>query len=220
MRLYLLPALFITTGFAQEISYSPGMTLEKTVSLTYYDTDYLFIQNISEEPMTLGFELITDDLPQAWSATGCTHIICYVKVPDAGPLGTLLPGEEGYISINLSANETAGEGELAFAVFNENNPALRDTVRFHYTVSADSAQVPQPWAAIQYAANVLTVFLSQASTEASLKVFDLNGNLIHATDLEAIYTYSTQNLASGIYIVAVENEQGQRLQQKISVLQP
>jgi hypothetical protein len=63
--------------------------LEKTVSLTYYSTEYIFITNNSDQVLDLSFELIDENLPQQWSATGCTNMICYTNIPDDGSLGIL-----------------------------------------------------------------------------------------------------------------------------------
>jgi hypothetical protein len=215
---FLLIWIFVKCAFveAQTLSYSPGLVIEKTVSLNYYNTEYIFITNNGGQPVELSFELLSEDLPAAWSATGCTNLICYTKIPDDGQLGVIAPGNEAYVSINLSVNETAGDGELKFVVFAEATPEIRDTISFIYHAENDTlAQEPQPWAKINFAQNVVTVFLLNESIETTLTLFDLRGNEVAQTKLEKITALSVANLQAGIYIAVVRSSTGKMLSQKI-----
>jgi hypothetical protein len=186
------------------------------VSLTYYNTEYIFITNNSDQSLDLSFELIDENLPQQWSATGCTNMICYTNIPDNGSLGVLQPGHEAYLSINLSVNEVIGDGELKFAVFDLSNPQVRDTVSFIYHVTEDlSNQEPQPWAKINFAQNVITVFLLNESVSTFLYVFDLQGNQVVNRTLQEISAVTLAAFPVGIYVVVVRDESGKELVQKI-----
>lgn len=213
----LVPFFILTTNsFAQTLSYSPGQIIEKTVSLTYYSTEYIFITNNTDQLIDLSFELIDENLPQQWSATGCTNMICYTNLPDNGSLGALQPGGEAYFSINLSVNEFVGDGELKFAVFNTSNPQQRDTLLFIYHATEDlSNQAPQPWAKINFAQNVVTIFLRNESVPTVLYVFDLQGNLVVIMKLEEISSVSLASLSAGVYITVVLDESGKEIVQKV-----
>ena len=215
MRFTLLLLVMAPFLRAQELSYSPGMTIEKTVSLNYYDTEYIFIDNFSEHPIDLYFELVSANIPEAWSATGCTNMICYIKIPDQGMLGTVGDGSQAYLSINLAANETAGDGEIRYRIYSPQFPGMSDTISFVYHAEESIAAAPQPWARIQVAQQVITVFLENEAVETTLAVFDLNGNRVLHTPLEAITSYSMATLTSGVYIVHVSAENGRELIQKV-----
>jgi hypothetical protein len=216
MRIFVTTLILSASSFAQTLSYSPAQVLEKTVSLTYYNTEYIFITNNSDQSLDLSFELIDENLPQQWSATGCTNMICYTNIPDNGSLGVLQPGHEAYLSINLSVNEVIGDGELKFAVFDLSNPQVRDTVSFIYHVTEDlSNQEPQPWAKINFAQNVITVFLLNESVSTFLYVFDLQGNQVVNRTLQEISAVTLAAFPVGIYVVVVRDESGKELVQKI-----
>jgi hypothetical protein len=215
MRLALLFFLFQVKLIAQHLSYSPDMTLEKTVSLNYYDTDYIFIENSSEYSTSVSFELISANLPKEWSATGCTNSVCYIKIPDSGILGSVGPGSQAYISINLSVNEFAGDGEIRYAIFDEQNPGNPDTIAFVYHANEVQNTPPQPWAKINFAQNTITIFLENETSQTILTVFDIQGNSVVQIALEEITSYSLSHLANGIYIVLVKSETGHELIQKI-----
>ncbi len=216
MRILVTTLILSAHSLAQTLSYSPGQTLEKTVSLTYYNTEYIFITNNSDQVLDLSFELIDQNLPQQWSATGCTNMICYTNLPDDGSLGVLQPGQEAYLSINLSVNEFVGDGEIKYAVFDSSNPELRDTVSFIYHAAEDlSNQEPQPWAKINFAQNVVTVFLLNESVSTFLYVFDLQGNQLVNRKLEEISAVSLAQFPTGVFLVVVRDENGKELVQKV-----
>lgn len=216
MRILISLIILNAGAFAQTLSFNPGQILEKTVSLTYYNTEYIFITNISDQVFDLSFELIDENLPEQWSATGCTNMICYTKLPKSGSLGTLQPGDEAYLSINLSVNEVIGDGEIKFAVFDLSKPLVNDTITFIYHAAEDlSNQEPQPWAKINFAQNVVTVFLLNESVSTFLYVFDLQGNELVNSKLEEISAVTLAQFPSGVYVVVVRDANGKELVQKI-----
>lgn len=216
MRIFVTTILLSAGAFAQPLSYNPAQVLEKTVSLTYYNTEYIFITNNTDQSVDLAFELIEENLPKEWSATGCTNMICYTNLPDDGSLGVLQPGQEAYLSINLSVNEFVGVGEIKYAVFHPSNPELRDTVSFIYHAAEDlTNQEPQPWAKINFAQNVVTVFLLNESVSTFLNVFDLQGNQVVNMKLGEISAVTLAAFPAGTYVVVVRDENGKELIQKI-----
>jgi hypothetical protein len=216
MRFFVTALILGANSWAQTLSYSPSQILEKTVSLNYYSTEYIFITNNSGQQLNLGFELIDAVVPQQWSVTGCTNMICYTNLPDSGPLGAIQNAGQAYLSVNLAVNETAGDAIIQFAVFDETNPQQRDTILFKYHAGEDSlATKPQPWAKINFAQNVITVFVLNETVSTTLEVFDLQAKRVVAMKLEAITAVSLADFPDGIYVVVVRDSNGRRLAQKI-----
>lgn len=216
LRFFSFLAVLWAKTIAHGLTYSPGLVLEKTISLNYYNTEYIFITNDSDYPVSLSFELIDADVPTEWSVSGCTNMICYTKIPSDGSFGTLQSGTDGYISINLAINETAGDGEIRFAVYNDENPELRDTIAFIYHVSPEAPDLePRPWAKINFAQNVVTVFLLNETISTTLYIFDVQGNRVANLKLEDISAISLANFPAGIYIAVVRDENGKEMIQKV-----
>jgi len=216
MRLLILLILGFHFSFGQNLSFSPGAISENNISLNYYNTEYIFIQNTTTEILNLEFELVEEDIPSDWASSGCTNVICYISVPENGPLGDLNPGEEAYLSINLSVNDSPGDALIRFRIFDKNMPQINDTITFIYKAESDTLYAtPQPWAKINFYQNVLTVFLKGGNSKTELKVFDLGGKLIAQQEIQTITSLSFQNFTNGIYIIMVENESGQQIIQKV-----
>lgn len=216
MRIFLLSLSISANSLAQNIAFNPASVLEKTVSLAYYSTEYIFITNISDQMRSLSFELVDFNFPSEWSVTGCSNVSCYTKVPDDGTFGTLQPNDQAYMSINLAVNGIAGDGEIRFVIFDDDQPQLKDTISFVYHAQEDLADAePQPWAKINFAQNVLTVFLKNESTYTALYIFDISGNRMMNMELSEISSYSMSEFPVGIYVVVVRDENGKELIQKI-----
>lgn len=216
MRVLIIYILFSSVGFSQTISYNPGMTVESTVESNYYNTEYIFISNIGTGSLNLEFELVQEDIPADWAASGCTNVICYTGVPEYGTLGNLANGEEAYVSINLSVNGVAGDAIIRYRIFDYDNHEMSDTIAFIYHVESDTINsTPQPWAKINFYQNVLTVFLKNEFEGSVLSVYDICGRQVVRQEAETITAISFEGFEAGVYIVSIENNQGQRMTQRV-----
>lgn len=219
MRLVLFFILIRLSCFSQGLIFDPGSINENVISGEYYNTEYIFITNNSDETIMLRFDLVEESVPSTWHASGCTNQICYIHIPDQGMFGILNPGEQAYMSINLSNNGTIGDAKIRFAVYNPDNNMYSDTISFIYSSSeSDELSETQPWAKLNFAENVLTVFLKDGFSQTSLRIFDLSGNLVLQTNPENIFSFSFNHLANGIYIANLETNSGERLVEKIVVV--
>jgi len=204
--------------FSQPLTFSPGKILERTVDPDYYSTEYIFISNNSDTPLTVNFTLLDADVPADWSATGCTNTFCYIKVPDDGSFGTLGQYDEGYISINLAANGKEGDAEISFVISIDEIPEFSDTVLFKYSAQIDSDSLQQNWAQINFYQQVIHVFLDDASVGSSLRIYNFSGELMIDSKLEKITSFSMSSFAKGLYVIAVRREDGKELVEKILLL--
>jgi hypothetical protein len=205
----------IYSAGAQFTNYVPNRKLEKTVSKDYYNTEYIYIANISENPINLSFELLEDDLINGWSATVCTNTKCYSNLPSSGSFGQILPSEQAFLSINLAANETIGNGKLTFLITSVDQPSLKDTVTFIFNVTPDGSIQAKPWAQINFTNGVVTVLLDNPFLKGNLQLFDANGKPILDTELSSIISYPLRDQPAGIYIVFIRDENDRIIQKKI-----
>lgn len=212
---FLCFTLFPAFIFAQVLTYSPNRKIERTVSKTYYDTEFIFIKNPGGPAINLQFEVIESTFLPDWSATICTNAQCFNTIPNGGQFGQIGPGSEGYISFNFAANETTGSGYVKFRLFSDQSLTLSDTVTFEYTVTEDGSIKAGPWANVNFGQGVLTVLLENPHLETTLHIFDLNGRLITAQTLEHITSFPLRNYPKGMYLVAIEDENGRQIREKV-----
>jgi len=205
---------FLTLG--QTLSYSPKRALNVTIPTTYYNTEYIFMTNVSEQSLSLDFKVLENTLDANWSATICTNMQCLNSIFAQGSLGVLAKDEKAYISINLSANETEGEGQVRFLITSPENKQLSDTVTFSYIVNEGGVTKAQPWARVNFSNGVLTVLLEQAENEADLQVYNLQGKLIYNMQLLPITSLRLADHPKGVYIITIADEKGRSIKKKIA----
>lgn len=214
-RALLICLLLPLFGWSQVLQYSPNRKLEKTVSQTYYDTEFIFIENISGSPITLEFEVIENTLLPDWSATICTNAQCFNQIPKSSSLGSIGSGSEAYFSFNFAANETVGEGQIRFLITSPTNQELKDTVTFKYAVTEDGSVKAGPWANINFAQGVLTVLLENPHLETNMQVYNVEGKLIYDQTLEHITSVPLRSYPNGAYIVIIRDENDRILREKL-----
>ncbi len=204
--------------FSQPLTFSPSKILEKSIEPDYYSTEYIFISNNTDSPLTVNFNLFSADVPSEWSATGCTNTFCYIKLPDDGTFGMLEPDGQGYMSINLAANGTEGTGEVSFIISVEEIPEFSDTLLFIYSSQNNTDTIQQSWAQINFSQQVIHIFLDDASVGSQIRMYNLSGEIVLNAPLEKITSFSLTSFTRGIYFVAVRREDGKELVQKILVV--
>jgi hypothetical protein len=209
-------SFLILDASAQVLSYSPNRKLEKTVSAVYYNTEFIYLTNITSQSITVEYELIENNLLPEWSATICTNMACLGAVPKFGSLGTLKSGDEGYYSFNFSANETLGNGQLRYLITSPEMPTLKDTVTFDYTVTEDGKELAGPWARVNFSNQILTVLLANPNTEATAELYNASGHLIWASELNQITSYPLRKLSFGVYFVIIRDEKDRVIREKIA----
>ncbi|MFT5818883.1 MAG: hypothetical protein ACI8ZM_000104 [Crocinitomix sp.] len=202
-------------GNSQVVTYSPNRKIEKTVDQTYYDTEFLFLKNVSSKSIDLNFEVIENTFDLAWSATFCTNTQCFSQIPDDGSLGTILPGNEAYFSFNFSANETIGTGQVRILITSIAAPEISDTVTFKYNVTEDGTVKAGPWANINYGQGLLTVLLQNPQIKTTLQVININGEFIFDQQIGHITSIPLRDYPKGLYIIAIRDENDRIIKEKL-----
>ncbi|WP_066758877.1 hypothetical protein [Crocinitomix algicola] len=205
-------------NFAQTLNFNPNVQVNKTIAQDYYDTDFIYIENNSSKSLSLDFEVLDNDLLNEWSTSACTNFQCFNLIPKVGSFGNLDPGSQGFLSLNLSANETLGTGSILFLITSPDDASISDTLRFEYTVTETGKLEAKPWAKINHINGVLTVFLDNPFANATLLITQLNGQIVYQNDLEPITSIALRDYAAGFYLIAIQDEQGRTL--KETVFQP
>ena len=206
---------FMGSASGQLIDYTPNRKLALTLPKTYYSTEYIYLKNISSEALSLKFELIENTLNENWSATLCTNLQCLNYIPEHGNLGSISPGEEARFSLNLSANNTIGDGQLRFLISSPKSQELSDTVTYHFIINEDGKIKPQDWVKVNYSNGILNVLLQNSNEETTLNVFDLKGTPVYTGTLSSISSIPLGDYAKGIYFVVVSDTHGKTLKKKI-----
>lgn len=200
---------------AQVLNYTPNRKLDKTVAVHYYNTEFIFITNISGQSLSLNFDLIDNTLLPEWSSTICTNQTCYSSLPKNGSMGALTPGEDVYISFNMAANEAIGSGQVRYLISSSADTALHDTVTFKYTVTEDGTVKAGPWANVNYAHGVLTILLDNPNLEANLSIYTLDGRTVYEAELNPITSVPLRDYGPATYLIYIRDEYNRVIKKKL-----
>ena len=201
--------------FSQTIQYSPNIKLDKTVDQFYYDSDFIYLKNTSNETLDLEFTLVENTLLPEWNASFCTNLACYNKIPKSGNLGSIEPNNEAYFLFNLGANETVGEGQVRILISSPENNDLSDTVTFKFTVTEDGSIEAGPWAVVKFEQGVFTVLLNQGNIETDLMISSLAGKVIFEAPIDGITSVPLRDHPTGVYLFKIEDANGRMLSDKV-----
>ena len=202
-------------GVSQILDYTPNRKLNKTVAANYYNSEFIFIQNISNQSQGLFFERIDNTLLTEWSATICTNQTCFSILPKSGSLGALNPGDEAYISLNLAVNCVLGEGNVRYLISSLTDTSLHDTVTFNFLATEDGSVAAGPWANVNFSQGVLTVLLADHNLKAHLSIYTLDGKAIYDQELNPISSVPIRNFGSAAYLVYIRDEYDRIIKKKI-----
>ena len=212
----LISLLFPVVVTAQLLNYSPNRKLEKTVAKTYYNTEFIFLKNISDQAFTIEFEVLENTFDDGWSATFCTSAQCFNTIPKLGTLGNVNPGGEAYFSFNFAANDKLGDGQVRVLLQSPERPELQDTITFKYTVTEDGSVEAGPWADISYKQGILTIFLQNPAIETKFQVASLDGRIVFQGILEQITSLPLREHPKGVYLVVIRDENDRMISEKIA----
>lgn len=123
-------ALVSTFSFGQtSFEFYPNDTvtaiLQPNTTVQYYIKDI----NLTGGPLTLGMEVVHNDIPQAFDGMVCVYGSCMGFIPPAGTGTTMDPvtADTAYVRLTINPLTHTGGGTLRVRVFDANNPSDGDT---------------------------------------------------------------------------------------------
>ena len=188
-------------------------TLNITSDVSLFPSDYIYFTNTSGGQLDLSFDVIYNTIPSAgWSATLCTDIVCMPTIPTSFNFGIYANGAQGYLNMHVDFNNTIGTGEIGFKVYETTNPTNFRIVYFIYTgtsttgVSSNFMEAtintfPNP------TTDILTIKGLETTTNGSIKIFNLTGNLIYSKNITSTnHVVDVSNFTNGMYLLEIKNQ--------------
>lgn len=95
----------------------------------------IYLKNIDSKPLRIAYEKVMVDYPSGWSAPAfCDNVGCYLTFVDSGKFSDIAPGEKASIKITISALGVADTATIKYAIWDVNNPSVKDTLTFNVMV--------------------------------------------------------------------------------------
>lgn len=98
------------------------------------DISKIKVENISNKPIYLVWETISNTFPKEWDCSMCQHGACQIGIPKGSSFSKLNPDQQGFIAIHVIPANTVGHGIVKFKIYDKNNPGYAKIMTFDVQV--------------------------------------------------------------------------------------
>lgn len=212
--LLMVAGLFAGTVAAQNPSFTLSATdVTESIPANGFIEPSVEATNLLSGNLDMEYELVSNTMDAAWSILVCDNVNCYANVVNSGSMDPIAGGATELIfKITLDPQGTAGNGAVAYRVWDRSNPsATNDTITFNFEVTpfvsvseeqlAENVKVfPQP------ADDLVYVSLPENFGKASAIVYNLNGAAVATQEISiAANEIDVTTLSPGMYILQISN---------------
>jgi len=172
----------------------------------------IYMKNIGTGSLKIAYEKVSADYPAGWDVSFCDNRNCFFSFRDRDTFTAMAPGEKASMKITVFPKGNADTAIVKYAVWDVNNPSVKDTLTFNIMVrwSAGNYLSCMPQQAIfpVPANRYLQVY---TSTVAVVEIRSLSGQIISCTYPVSDWTrLDIEGLTAGSYVVLLKGSNGSR----------
>ncbi|GAA4773856.1 MULTISPECIES: hypothetical protein [Flavobacterium] len=98
------------------------------------DISKIKVENISNKPIYLVWETLSNTFPKEWDCSMCQHGACQIGIPKGSSFSKLNPDQQGFIAIHVIPDNTPGHGIVKFKIYDKQNPSYSQIMTFEVQV--------------------------------------------------------------------------------------
>lgn len=98
------------------------------------DVSKIKVENISNKPIFLVWETVSNTFPKEWDCSMCQHGACQIGIPKGSVFSKLNPDQQGFIAIHVIPVNKIGNGTVKFKIYDKANPAYSKILTFEVEV--------------------------------------------------------------------------------------
>lgn len=216
--------LLSSLTYAQTFNWVAGTTM--TEDLQSNTTVQLKIEQEAANPndsVVLGIRVVEKSIPDNWDGMLCVHGLCYGTIRPVGFEGEMLKigGEtKGYVRLTVNPMDNNQYARYAIYVYDINFPNDGDTAVWILNPTLGINEVIKKDHMAIYPNPSNGVFqIESANTYNTIEIIDLNGQIVHTSDRGSFTntTIDLSHLSKGIYHVLLKKNNGEFVQEKITL---
>lgn len=205
-------AFIVATGiaFGQTFTNTPNDTIQ--LSGMMEDLQTLSIQqiNVSQDTIQFKWQKVSAFVPANWEAAVCDNSICYTSLVNNGSMIPVAPTDFGFILLHVTPHVNLGTAIIRYAVWDEANPALKDTLTFILTVDGTSSvqeETTNPQINIFPNPASDNITIANMVLGSQYTIYDSNGKSVLSGNNSAnTLSISCKGLANGTYTILITNK--------------
>lgn len=98
------------------------------------DISKIKVENISNKPIYLVWETVSNTFPKEWDCSMCQHGACQIGIPKGSSFNKLNPDQQGFIAIHVIPANKIGNGTVKFKIYDKANPKYAQILTFEVEV--------------------------------------------------------------------------------------
>lgn len=98
------------------------------------DISKIKVENISNKPIYLVWETVSNTFPREWDCSMCQHGACQIGIPKGSVFNKLNPDQQGFIAIHVLPENKKGTGTVKFKIYDKANPDYAKILTFEVEV--------------------------------------------------------------------------------------
>lgn len=98
------------------------------------DISKIKVANISNKPIYLAWETVSNTFPKEWDCSMCQHGACQIGIPKGSAFNKLNADQQGFIAIHVIPANKSGIGILKFKIYDKANPDYFKILTFEVNV--------------------------------------------------------------------------------------
>lgn len=176
------------------------------------DLQTLSIQqvNVSQDTVQLKWQKVSAIVPADWEAAVCDNSICYTSLVNNGSMIPVAPTDFGFILLHVTPHVNLGTATIRYAVWDEANPALKDTLTLILTVDGTSSVqegTDKPQINIFPNPTSDNITITNLTLGSQYIIYDSNGkNVISGNNSAGILSIPCKTLPNGAYTISITNK--------------
>jgi hypothetical protein len=209
----LISTLLLVTGAyfaqAQTFQWTTNDSVEENLALNTTVQFPLHMVAVGSDTVTLGIEVIYNDIPQTWDGMLCIYGLCMGTIPNVGITAEMDPiwgTQEGMVRLTVNPLNGTEVAKLQVYVYDVDFPNDGDTATFLLNTTLGVEEVslenetdlyPNPsenW-----------VYVNASYAIERIQLFDLNGSLLLSSELNKI---NIESLPVGVYVLDIQTDKG------------
>ena len=193
---------------AQSIfTFSPTDTVIQDIPDNSYTQIYIYEENQTGDSLTLGVEIVSNQMPTSWDGMVCIYGTCLVTFPPVGFTGEMAPIHDtinGYVRVTANPMGSTESGSISVRVYDMDNPSDADTCTFILNPNSGTSIGEAETATVSAFPNPTTNVVSFTSDENfnHLRIMDSRGRVVLNELFRSTTTKSflVGQLPSGMYM--------------------
>lgn len=98
------------------------------------DISKIKVENVSNKPIYLVWETVSNTFPKEWDCSMCQHGACQIGIPKGSAFNKLNADQQGFIAIHVIPENKTGNGTVKFKIYDKANPNYAKILTFEVEV--------------------------------------------------------------------------------------